>query len=72
MSDTFTLNINIHDHDTRNKQNPHIMKRKTNIAPNSFKHKGPVVWNNITNEIRKCKQIKSFSHKLKLNIIHDY
>ena len=67
-----TYNNNIHLHNTRNRENPHINSRRTNIASKSLRHKGPEIWYKIPNEIKAAKSLSSFAHKLKKFVIDNY
>jgi hypothetical protein len=67
-----TYNSDIHLHDTRNRDNPHINARRTNIAAKSLRHKGPQVWYKLPNLIKTAKSLVSFTHKFKKSIIDNY
>ena len=68
---TNTSEIHTHD-DTRNKNNPHVNIRRTNIAAKTIRHNGPQIWNNISDDIKQRKTTKSFMHAMKTNIIYGY
>ena len=63
-----TNNSEIHTHDTRNTNNPHVNTR-TNIAAKTIRHNGPQIWNNISDDINQGKTTKSFMHAMKNKII---
>ncbi len=67
-----TINNEIHGHNTRNKNNPHIQFRRTNIASKSLRHQGPLFWYKIPLEIKSSKTVNSFGYHLKRNIIGTY
>jgi hypothetical protein len=67
-----TYNCDIHSHNTRNRENPHIITRRTNLASKSLRHKGPEVWYTIPNDIKSTKSLTSFTRKLKKSIIDGY
>ena len=67
-----TLNTDIHTHDTRNKNNPHIAQRRTVIAYKNLRHKGPAIWYSIPSEIRIKNTFKSFNNNLKKYFINNY
>lgn len=58
-------NTNIHNHYTRQHQNPHIRFRRTQLASNQINHKGPEIWTKLTNNIKTSKNIKVFIRSLK-------
>ena len=58
LINTITLNSTVHTHNTRNLNNPHIQSRRTNMAGRSIRHKGPVVWYKIPDDIKKSITIK--------------
>ena len=52
LMDMFITNTDIHLHNTRNVNNPHIQSRRTKIAQKSLRHMGPIIWYKIPNDIR--------------------
>jgi hypothetical protein len=58
-------------HDTRNRQNPHVVQRRISITSKSLHHKGPAIWYLIPKEITS-KNIKSFSNIFKKVFINNY
>ena len=68
-----TYNTDIHHHNTRNVQNPHIAQRRTNsIASKSLRHKGPEIWYQLPEELRNKKILETFAYHLKKYIINSY
>ena len=65
----FSLNENIHCHNTRHRNDPHIQARNTNIMTKNFLCKGPEIWLGIPNEIKQCKTRSSFNYQIKKHII---
>jgi hypothetical protein len=55
LLDIISYNHNIHEYNTRNNDNTHIDTRRTMIASNSLRHKGPEIWYEIP-EIIKSKK----------------
>ena len=53
LMDMFITNTDIHLHNTRNVNNPHIQSRTTKIAQKSLRHMGPIIWYKIPNDILK-------------------
>ncbi len=68
----FRSNHEIHQHNTRNKNNPHIEPRKTNRASNSLRHTGPSVWYQIPSDIRQSFTLKIFTYKFKKHVLQGY
>ena len=72
LNQIVTHNRLIHEHNTRNIDNPHVTKRRTKLAPKSLRHMGPVIWYQIPISIKKSKSIKSFINKYMKHIFHGY
>ena len=68
----FITNADIHLHNTRNVNNPHIQSRRTKIAQKSLRHMGPIIWYKIPNDIRESRTIYLFTRKLKHNMVCGY
>ena len=66
LANAFFQNRDIHRYNTRNKLNPHIQSRRTNIASRNIKHRGPDIWCNIPNEIKTSKLCPTSFDKYKL------
>ena len=66
------MNTEIHDHFTRNRNNPHIQYRRTQIASKTLRHQGPIFWYNIPSEIKANQTVKSFGYCWKRNIVETY
>ncbi len=56
LLDIISYNRNTHEYNTRNKDNPHIDTRRTIIASNSLRHKGPEIWYEIPEIIKSKKK----------------
>ena len=61
----FTPNTDIHDHNTRHRNDPHIGTRRTNQLSRSFIHNAPNIWYNIPLQIKETRTVGSFCHKMK-------
>ena len=72
ISEMLTMNTEIHDHFTRNRKNPHIQYRRTQIASKTLRHQGPIFWYKIPSEIKAKQTVKSFGYCLKRNIVETY
>ena len=55
LSNLFTQNNAIHNHETRHRNDPHIIHRRTAIAAQCIIHKGPKLWQLIPQSINKFK-----------------
>ena len=60
LMNIITANSDIHTHNTRNKENPHVNTRRTNIASKLVRHNGPFIWNNIQHTIKESKKHQIF------------
>ena len=72
LSTLYQQNTEIHNHQTRQANNPHIRYRKTIKAGTSINHKGPEIWHNLSNELKKSTNIKTFTNQYKCSILHLY
>ena len=72
ISEMLTMNTEIHNHFTRNRKNPHIQYRRTQIASKTLRHQGPIFWYKIPSEIKAKQTVKSFGYCLKRNIVETY
>ncbi len=43
LSKQIKLNANMHTHNTRNRNNPHVTERRTKLASRCLRHKGPYI-----------------------------
>jgi hypothetical protein len=68
----YTPNSIVHDHYTRQQNNPHVQQRHCVVAANSIIHKAPAVWSHIPLEIRKLDTKNKFKRALKNLRISSY
>ena len=61
----FTPNTDIHNHNTRHRNDPHIGTRRTNQLSRSFIHNAPNIWYYIPLQIKETRTVGSFCHKMK-------
>ena len=61
----FTPNIDIHQHGTRHRNDPHISVRRTHLLSQCFIHNAPNIWYNIPPPIKDTKTVGSFCSKMK-------
>ena len=64
----FIDNKSIHQHLTRHRNDPHITKRRTAFASDTFIHMAPKKWLLLPDEIKNAKNCTSFRKKLKVFI----
>ena len=61
----FVRNVEIHQHNTRHRHDPHVVSSLNNVESRSFLHAAPKIWLEFPADIKKCKTIRSFNRKLK-------
>jgi len=61
----FTSNIDIHQHGTRHRNDPHTSVRRTHLLSQCFIHNAPNIWYNIPPPIKDTKTVNSFCSKMK-------
>ena len=62
----------VHNHNTRNKDNLYISKKRTNTAKQSISYTDSKVWNDLPREIRCSKNKFTFNYKLKKYFLKKY
>ena len=67
--DNYTINSEIHSHDTRLTTKIHIEHSRTKISQFAIKNYGPNIWNSLPPEINEIPNINIFKKKLKLYLI---
>ena len=65
----FDVNIDINNHNTRQKEDLHPIRFKSNIGKYSVKYQGAVIWNNIETDIKKSKSLSIFKRVYKERLI---
>ncbi len=68
----FEDNFNIHSYNTRQRNFPHILHRKSQKVSRTFIHQGPKLWLRLPLYIKSAKSIKSFCNRLKYLFISKY
>ena len=71
LQNIFSLNSDIHSHNTRNKNAPHITERHSKTICKSFIHAAPQTWYNMPVKIKTLRTTKSFSGKFKQELLKD-
>ena len=72
LNNMFTLNRNIHAMNTRHRNDPHIMRRRTEKASKSLIHKGPELWYQLPEHIKQSDTRVSFIKLLKEYLLGNY
>ena len=65
LNNIFIPNHDFHSYNTRHREDPHILSRRTAFAGKSLLHQGPKLWNEIPREIKDLKSIHMFTRKIK-------
>ena len=65
----FTLNSGVHQHATRQQNNPHVLQTRTVRARNSLFHQATKVWSEIPMFIRQSDSICVFKRRLKIFLL---
>ena len=69
ISDKFSLNTDVHTHNTRGSSNFHLPKIRTCVSQNSVFFKGPKIWNGLPSCLKNIKCSKVFKMRLKLFLL---
>jgi hypothetical protein len=56
----FITNDKVHTHETRQRQNIHIMPSRTRLRANTIRIHGPKIWNNVSDYIKKATSLHMF------------
>ena len=68
----YTLNSDIHSYPTRNAANYHLPSVRTCLSQKSIIYQGPVVWNSLSDEIRKSNTLNLFKARFKRFLFSKY
>jgi len=63
IDDLFNTGTDFHQYNTRNKNNPVVAKHKSSVYNKSFLCRCPSLFTNLTDDLKNCKTIKSFTKK---------
>ncbi len=69
LMNMFTVNRDIHEHDTRTRNHPRIPSWNTEVIGGTFVRKAPVLWYSIPERVKTEKSIKSFVKKYKTELL---
>ena len=72
LHNLFVSNYTIHDHNTRQRNDPHVVTRNTSAESRTFIHEGPRYWLTLPQQLRNCTSKSSFNYNLKKYIIRKY
>ena len=65
LMDFFTPNINVHDHNTRHRLDPHVRNSNSLLTVQSFLHKAPEIWYQLPQTIKQSITKISFMTKMR-------
>ena len=68
----FTSNKMIHNYNTRQSQNLHMPKCRTNFSKFCMSYRGPEIFNSLPNELKNIQILNKFKVQLKLHFIGYY
>lgn len=78
-SDSFRRNHLIHNHNTRQRDNLHVISTKTSLCKSGVLHSGTVLFNNLPSTMKNIESKKLFKRELKTYLllnnfysVHDY
>jgi len=66
------INFQIHEHYTRNCNNPRKILIKTSTASKAIYYQATCIWYNINNEMKHIPEYSVFSNKLKTHLLSQY
>ncbi len=72
IGELFRRNQDIHTHNTRQQQNPHMVRRCTKAAARNLVHIGPKLWANLPVTHRENRTRLSFAKKCKTLLLERY
>ena len=72
FSNYFTKHVETHKYNTRNAQDYSINKSNKVFSDRAVRNCGPIFWNSLNNEIKRCKNTKEFRNSLKKHLLSNY
>lgn len=69
---TFTIRSDIHRYNTRHASDLHIAPTDTKLAENTINTQGPIIWNIMNDNIKKCYSLPMFKTHVKNYILASY
>jgi hypothetical protein len=61
----FIANTDVHNHNTRRRNDPHVTASQNSAMSRTFIHQGPKVWLDLPQQIKNCASSKSFIYNAK-------
>jgi hypothetical protein len=61
----FIANTDVHNHNTRHRNDPHVTASQNSAMSRTFIHQGPKVWLDLPQQIKNCASSKSFIYNAK-------
>ena len=65
LQDVFKPNINVHDHNTRHRLDPHVRTSNLNLTLQSFLHKAPEIWYQLPQHVKQSVTKLSFITRMR-------
>ena len=72
LQNLFTLHRQLHNYNTRTRNNPTVPRHNLEVTRRSISHMGPLIWNNVPNEIKILTTLNSFKRKYKNKLLERY
>ena len=68
----FQKNNNVHNYPTRQANDFHIPKARTNFVKRNFLFTGPKFWNSLDQSMKETRTLNKFKYRLKMLFIDKY
>ena len=68
----FLKNNTIHNYSTRQANDFHLPKSRTNFANRNFMFTGPKLWNSLDNSLREACSLNTFRYRFKMRLFDSY
>ena len=72
LQNIFLINQIQHQHNTRRRNDPIVIRRNYAPIDRSFLCRGPILWSNLHQDFKSSRSINSFSKQIKNLIINKY
>jgi len=60
----YTPNTETHEHNTRHRHDPHIIRHRTHLVSKTFIHKAPEFWYTLPDTVKEATSIHSFKNRV--------
>jgi hypothetical protein len=67
----FTLNNDVHQHNTRKKSQFHKSYKRTNYVKHTLSNKGVDIWNGLEKKIKNIRSLQSFKKIIKKHLLQN-